>query len=66
MAEKTLKVDGMSCQHCVMALQKNFQMLDGVTDTNVEVGKATVTYDEGKVSDAQFDEAVTKAGFKLA
>lgn len=46
MAEKTIRIDGMNCHHCAMALSKSFKMIDGVTDAEVEVGKAIVSFDE--------------------
>ena len=65
MAEKDIKIEGMSCHHCVMALRKSFTMVPGVTDADVEVGRARVTYDEAKVTDEALAEAVTRAGFKV-
>lgn len=65
MAEKDIKIEGMSCHHCVMALRKSITMVAGVTDADVEVGRARVTYDEAKVTDEALAEAVTRAGFKV-
>ena len=65
MSAKTIEVDGMSCQHCVAALKKSLDAIDGVTETNVEVGKATVTFDESKVKDSDLNDAVVQTGFKI-
>ena len=65
MTTKSIKIEGMSCHHCVMALRKSFRMIDGVEDAEVEVGKATVIYDEASVDDTKLNEAVTRAGFKV-
>ena len=65
MSAKTLEIDGMSCQHCVAALKKSLEAIDGVTETDVEVGKATVTFDESKVKDSDLNDAVVQTGFKI-
>ena len=65
MSAKTIEVDGMSCQHCVAALKKSLDAIDGVTETNVEVGSATVTFDESKVKDSDLNDAVVQTGFKI-
>ena len=46
MAETTLRIDGMSCQHCVMRVKKAVGLLPGVSDSQVEVGAARITYDD--------------------
>jgi len=37
MVEKTLTIDGMSCQHCVMAVRKELELAGGITVQHVEV-----------------------------
>lgn len=49
--EKTvLKVDGMSCEHCVKAITKAVSALEGVDEVKVDVTTktVTVTHDEAK------------------
>lgn len=65
MKNKTLKIEGMSCHHCVMALRKSFQMVDGVEEADVEVGKVNLSFDEARVTDKDLEEAVARAGFKV-
>jgi copper chaperone len=65
MNTKSLKIEGMSCHHCVMALRKSFEMLDGVAYADIEVGKANVSFDETKVDNGKLLEAVARAGFKV-
>lgn len=51
--EKTiLKVDGMSCSHCVNAVTKAVESLDGVSNVAVDLDAKTVTveYDSDKVT----------------
>lgn len=65
MAETKLKIEGMSCQHCVMAVKKALGAIAGVDSTDVEVGNAVVKYDEGKVARKDLEAAVEKAGFTV-
>lgn len=47
MEQTILKVDGMSCEHCVKAITKAVGALPGIENVSVDLnGKAvTVTYD---------------------
>lgn len=65
MENKIIRIEGMSCHHCVMALRKSFQMMDGIEEAEVEVGSAKLTLDESKVSDSDINDAITRAGFKV-
>jgi copper chaperone len=64
MINKTLLIDGMSCQHCVMELKKQLSNLD-VKIKNVQIGSAEIGYDENKISNAQLEDAVKEAGFTI-
>lgn len=66
MTRTTLKIDGMSCGHCVAAVKKALAGLDGVTVENVAVGSATVSYDPAVSSTAKITEAVSDAGYPAA
>lgn len=57
-----IKIDGMSCQHCVMAVKKEVQKLN-VTNLEVKIGEAFVEYDENKVSEAAIKRAIESAGY---
>jgi len=60
---KTLiKIDGMSCQHCVMAVKKEIQKLN-VTNLEVKIGEASVEYDENKVSEENIKQAILESGY---
>ena len=66
MTKVNIKIDGMSCQHCVMAVKKALGELDGVTSAEVEVGSAAVSFDESKTDKESVESAVVKAGYKIA
>ena len=65
MSVRNIEIDGMSCQHCVMAVKKSLEALDGVTEADVEIGSASVTFDESKVKDSDLNDAVVQTGFKV-
>jgi copper chaperone len=65
MAEDIIKIKGMSCQHCVMAVKKALGTLDGISQTDVDIGSAAVTYDELKVKKNDIESAIEKAGYEV-
>ncbi|MHB0886231.1 MAG: heavy-metal-associated domain-containing protein [Bacillota bacterium] len=66
--KKVIKVTGMSCGHCKMAVQKALTGLDGVKDVDVNLGTGDVTlnYDADKVGLDDFRRAVSAAGYGVA
>ena len=65
MAESTIMIDGMSCMHCVMRVKKAIEGLSGINNVNVEVGKATVSFDDAKTSQKDIEAAITRAGYQI-
>ena len=65
MAEVIMKIDGMSCQHCVAAVKKAVDAIDGVSSSTVEVGSAIVNFDESKTGNEAISEAIQSAGYKV-
>ncbi len=65
MAEERLKIEGMSCQHCVMAVRKALSAVAGVDSSDVEIGSAVVKYDEARATRKDLEAAVEKAGFTV-
>ncbi|HLV25008.1 MAG TPA: cation transporter [Gemmatimonadales bacterium] len=63
MSSTNLKIEGMSCGHCVSAVRKALEGLDGVTVENVAVGSATVSFDPAVASEEQIAGAVSEAGY---
>ena len=63
---KTIKVEGMSCKHCVMAVEKALNGIDGVTGVNVDLNKGEVSYnDAGSVNENVVKQAIEKAGYTV-
>jgi copper chaperone len=67
MAQTTLNVQGMTCGHCKSAVTNALKELDGVKNVEVDLqaGKATVEYEEGKVSAENMKEAVEDQGYDV-
>jgi formate dehydrogenase gamma subunit len=62
----TVKVKGMTCQHCVMAVKKALGYLDGVKNIEVDLSKGEVQYENPKgVSADKIREAIETAGFQI-
>ena len=64
MTTKEFKIEGMSCGHCVMAVNKELSKLE-LEDKQVEIGTAKVSYDESKTSEKQIIGAIEEAGYKI-
>ncbi len=67
MAKATLKIQGMTCNHCVMRVAKALKAVPGVQDAQVDLqkGEAVVTYDDTKVTSEKLSFAVVEAGYKV-
>ncbi|CAN5639126.1 copper chaperone CopZ [soil metagenome] len=66
MATATLKISGMTCQHCVRAVTDALEGQDGVSraDVDLEGGRARVEYDAGLVTPADLANAVVDEGYE--
>ncbi len=62
MAEVTIKIEGMSCQHCVMHVKKAVDGVDGVNSADISIGLAKVEFDEAKTGKEAVAEAINNAG----
>ncbi len=60
----TIKIDGMSCQHCVMAVKKEIQKLD-VKKIDVKIGEASVEFDENRLKVDSIENAIKQAGYNI-
>jgi len=60
-----LAIEGMSCSHCVNAVQTALRNTPGVKAASVEIGSADVDYDESAVSPQQLADAVGEEGYQV-
>ncbi len=65
MTKTTLKVTGMTCQHCVHAVTQALEGVDGVRSARVDLdaGRADVEYDESRASTDALVGAVAEEGY---
>jgi copper chaperone len=63
---KTIKIKGMSCNHCVMAVTKALKEIEGLKDVRVDLEKGEATFDETKPVDmAIISEQIERAGYEV-
>lgn len=67
MAEAILKIEGMSCNHCVMAVTKALKAVPGVKEASVDLKakQAAVAYDENVASIEKMKEAIEEEGYDV-
>ena len=67
MDKTKLKIDGMSCQHCVKTVTDALTELPGVRRAKVNLRKAeaVVHFDASRVTPTNLTEAITAVGFKV-
>jgi len=61
----TLKIEGMSCQHCIKTLEKEFEKF-GFKDFSIEIGMVKFEIDDiKKINTELISKIIENAGFKL-
>jgi copper chaperone len=62
----TVKIKGMSCNHCVMAVTKALNEIDGVSGVQVDLSKGEATFQETKPVDKNLiRDKIKKAGYEV-
>ncbi len=61
--EKKFNIEGMSCHHCVMAVETELRELN-LANNKVEIGSAIVEYGTQE-DEAKIISAIEEAGFKV-
>lgn len=61
-----LKVKGMSCQHCVLAVTKALGQLEGIQNIQVDLAAEEVRFNNiGTVPMEQIEKAIAEAGYEI-
>jgi copper chaperone CopZ len=60
----TIKIKGMSCQHCVASTTKALQDIEGVSNVAVDLEKGEAHY-EGDILPETIKAAIAKIGFEV-
>jgi copper chaperone len=65
MSTTTLKISGMSCQHCLRTVTNALASVQGVSNATVDLGKgrAVVEYDPVQTSPSALANAVMDEGY---
>lgn len=65
MTTTTLKIDGMTCGHCVQAVTQALKGTAGVKDAQVDLqaGRAQVEYEESKTTPGDLAAVVADEGY---
>jgi copper chaperone len=62
----TIRIKGMTCRHCVMAVTKALGGIAGITDVRVDLEKGEAAFNEEKPIDRMLvREKIAKAGFEV-
>ena len=64
MKQTTIHIEGMSCGHCLNAVNRALSSLPGVALDSVEMGRAMLRYDESVITPEAIRDAVADAGYR--
>lgn len=65
-AQKTVVIEGMTCEHCKNWVEKSINDIEGAAaKVNLKKKEAVVSLATTEVTDEQIREAVEKAGYKV-
>jgi len=63
---RTIKIKGMSCKHCVMAVTKALSGIEGVKDVRVDLEKGEASFEEERPVDMEtVRQKIVKAGYEI-
>jgi len=66
MSNTTIKISGMSCEHCVMRVTKALSSLPGVKEVKVDLQSGTATFDKPeKVTLEEVARGIEEAGYRV-
>ncbi len=60
---ETIRIEGMSCTHCVRAVEEALKKVESLEVENVEIGLARVSYDPERTTRASVTQAIDEAGY---
>jgi copper chaperone len=65
-AQETLKIEGMGCDHCILRIGRAIASVQGVTEVNVnlETKEAVVEFEETRTDLEKIKAAVREAGYE--
>ena len=64
MRQATLYIEGMSCGHCLNAVNRALSAVPGVRIDAVRIGRADLSYDDTTTTPADLESVVAEAGYR--
>ncbi len=62
-----VKIEGMTCQHCVAAVTRSLGRIPGIQNVKVDLGRGEASFENTRgASGEAIRQAVEEAGFKVA
>ena len=58
-----LTIEGMTCEHCVRAVDGRLRKTPGVEVEHVAIGSADIRYDPAKTNPAELSEIIADEGY---
>ncbi len=67
MTQATLKVEGMTCDHCVQTVTGAVKSLPGIEKVSVDLGakQVQVSYDGNQVEISAIEDKIKEAGYEV-
>ena len=65
MTRTTIQIEGMSCGHCVQAVDRALRSVPGVQVQEVSIGTAVVTHDPEQATPEVIEAAIADAGYAV-
>lgn len=66
MVKTSIKVAGMTCQHCVNSVTEEVTRIDGVSSVTIDLATGTVDIESAsELSSAELESAVEEAGYEV-
>ncbi len=62
--KKEFKIEGMSCHHCVAAVQKSLTRII-LKNCEVTIGTVKVDFDEKEIGEDKIIRAIEEAGYRV-
>lgn len=63
--KKIINIEGMACNHCVMAVKNALSKLSGVIEVNVDLSNKTAIVEGESLSNEILVEAIEDAGYDV-
>lgn len=65
MTKLTLKVEGMSCGHCVNSVEKALKEMGAAGKVDLEAKEVEIEYDESAINQNAIKEAIEEQGYDV-